>query len=156
MAKNCGCGQTPCITYGEQKGITPKEKMMMQGRVPFDPKKGLQLEEVITEAPKDEGLSGSNRSKMDQLFRMGLANKDERQIMLRALKRERDALKDPLLRRKLYELLRKMMKIITDDQQIYRQFRQHVQNNKDEIQDVDEMISIAVNESFSSINTLKE
>ena len=104
MAKNCGCGQTPCITYGEQKGISPKEKMMMQGRVPFDPVKGLQLEKVITEAPKDEGLSGSNKSKMDQLFRMGLARKDERQIMLRALKREQDALKDPLLRRKLYEL----------------------------------------------------
>ena len=82
------------------------------------------------EAPQDKGFSGSNRSKMDQLFRMGLIAKDERQLFLRALKRGSAALKDPLLRNKLYELLRSMMKIVTDDQQIYRQFRQHVQMNK--------------------------
>ena len=46
MAKNCGCGQTPCITFGEQKGISPKEKMMMQGRVPFDPKKGIIFKDI--------------------------------------------------------------------------------------------------------------
>tara|TARA_B100001778_G_scaffold291610_1_gene261750 strand:- start:754 stop:1434 length:681 start_codon:yes stop_codon:yes gene_type:complete len=105
--------------------ITKKEKYMMTGRHLFDPKMGLQLE-----APQDKGLSGSNRSKMDQLFRMGLIHKDERQLFLRALKRGSAALKDPLLRNKLYELLRSMMKIVTDDQQIYRQFRQHVQMNK--------------------------
>ena len=106
-------------------GITKKEKYMMTGRHLYDPKQGLQLE-----APQDKGLSGSNRSKMDQLFRMGLIAKDERQLFLRALKRGSAALKDPLLRNKLYELLRSMMKIVTDDQQIYRQFRQHVQMNK--------------------------
>ena len=106
-------------------GITKKEKYMMTGRHLYDPKQGLQLE-----APQDKGLSGSNRSKMDQLFRMGLIAKDERQLFLRALKRGSAALKDPLLRNKLYELLRSMMKIVTDDQQIYRQFRQYVQMNK--------------------------
>ena len=106
-------------------GITKKEKYMMTGRHLYDPKQGLQLE-----APQDKGLSGSNKSKMDQLFRMGLIAKDERQLFLRALKRGSAALKDPLLRNKLYELLRSMMKIVTDDQQIYRQFRQYVQMNK--------------------------
>ena len=111
--------------HKEEKGITKKEKYMMTGRHLFDPKQGLQLE-----APQDKGLSGSNKSKMDQLFRMGLINKDERQLFLRALSRGDKALKDPLLRNKLYELLRSMMKIVTTDQQIYRQFRQHVQMNK--------------------------
>ena len=46
-------------------GITKKEKYMMTGRHLYDPKQGLQLE-----APQDKGLSGSNRSKMDQLFRI--------------------------------------------------------------------------------------
>ena len=86
--------------HKEEKGITKKEKYMMTGRHLFDPKQGLQLE-----APEDKGLSGSNRSKMDQLFRMGLIAKDERQLLLRALKRGDNALKDPLLRKKLYELL---------------------------------------------------
>lgn len=113
------------IRQETKDGITKKEKYMMTGRHLYDPKQGLQLE-----APQDKGLSGSNRSKMDQLFRMGLIAKDERQLFLRALKRGSAALKDPLLRNKLYELLRSMMKIVTDDQQIYRQFRQHVQMNK--------------------------
>ena len=113
------------IKQETKDGITKKEKYMMTGRHLYDPKQGLQLE-----APQDKGLSGSNRSKMDQLFRMGLIAKDERQLFLRALKRGSAALKDPLLRNKLYELLRSMMKIVTDDQQIYRQFRQHVQMNK--------------------------
>ena len=113
------------IKQETKDGITKKEKYMMTGRHLYDPKQGLQLE-----APQDKGLSGSNRSKMDQLFRMGLIAKDERQLFLRALKRGSAALKDPLLRNKLYELLRSMMKIVTDDQQIYRQFRQYVQMNK--------------------------
>ena len=121
--------------------ITPKEKMMMKGRVPFDPSQGLMLEAPDTRI-----------SKMDQLFRMGLANKGERVLMLRALKRDEDALKDPLLRKKLYTLLDKMTNIITSDKQIYRQFRQNVQRNKDELQDVEEMYQLAINKSFESIN----
>ena len=81
--------------------ITPKEKMMMKGRVPFDPSQGLMLEAPDTRI-----------AKMDQLFRMGLANKGERVLMLRALKRDEDALKDPLLRKKLYHLLDKMTNIM--------------------------------------------
>ena len=148
--------------HKEEKGITKKEKYMMTGRHLFDPKQGLQLE-----APEDKGLSGSNRSKMDQLFRMGLIAKDERQLLLRALKRGDRALKDPLLRKKLYELLRRMMKIVTDDQQIYRQFRQHVQNNKvkgsgkgtEDVQEselideaVSELFKYTINKSFEVIN----
>ena len=148
--------------HKEEKGITKKEKYMMTGRHLFDPKQGLQLE-----APEDKGLSGSNRSKMDQLFRMGLIAKDERQLLLRALKRGDNALKDPLLRKKLYELLRRMMKIVTDDQQIYRQFRQHVQNNKvkgsgkgtEDVQEselideaVSELFKYTINKSFEVIN----
>ena len=128
-------------------GITTKEKYMMTGRHLFDPKMGLQLE-----APSDKGLSGSNTSKMDQLFRFGLARKDERQLMLRALKRQDKALNDPLLRRKLYELLRKMMVIVTDDQQIYRQFRQHLQNNRSEVDDIDEAAAHIINKSFEMLN----
>ena len=125
--------------------ITPKEKMLMKGRVPFCPSQGLMLEAPDTRI-----------AKMDQLFRMGLANKGERVLMLRALKRDEDALKDPLLRKKLYSLLDKMTNIITSDKQIYRQFRQNVQRNKDELQDVEEMYKLAINKSFESINTLKE
>ena len=119
------------------------------------------MKDQITEAPQDKGLSGSNRSKMDQLFRMGLIHKDERQLFLRALKRGSAALKDPLLRNKLYSLLRTMMKIVTDDQQIYRQFRQHVQMNKKTgggkgQQDVQEMLESllkeTLNKTFESIN----
>lgn len=128
-------------------GITAKEKYMMTGRHLFDPKMGLQLE-----APQDKGLSGSNTSKMDQLFRFGLARKDERQLMLRALKRQDKALNDPLLRRKLYELLRKMMVIVTDDQQIYRQFRQHLQNHRSEVDDIDEAAAHIINKSFEMLN----
>ena len=137
-------------------GITKKERYMMTGRHLYDPKQGLQLE-----APQDKGLSGSNRSKMDQLFRMGLIAKDERQLFLRALKRGSAALKDPLLRNKLYELLRSMMKIVTDDQQIYRQFRQHVQMNKkkgtgkgqfDVQESLVELRNELINKSFEVIN----
>ena len=125
----------------EQVGITKKEKYMMTGRHPFDPKMGLQLEAPDTRI-----------AKMDQLFRMGLADKGERVMMLRALKRDENALKDPLLRKKLYQLLDKMTNIITSDKQIYRQFRQNVQKNKDELQDVEEMYKLAINKSFESIN----
>ena len=121
--------------------ITPKEKMLMKGRVPFCPSQGLMLEAPDTRI-----------AKMDQLFRMGLANKGERVLMLRALKRDEDALKDPLLRKKLYSLLDKMTNIITSDKQIYRQFRQNVQRNKEELQDVEEMYQLAINKSFESIN----
>ena len=111
-----------------------KKRLQAKSNRDIDAKMAKKMQKVMfrhrTEAPQDKGLSGSNRSKMDQLFRMGLIAKDERQLFLRALKRGSAALKDPLLRNKLYELLRSMMKIVTDDQQIYRQFRQHVQMNK--------------------------
>ena len=146
--------------HKEETGITIKEKFMRTGRHLFDPKMGLQLE-----GPQDKGLSGSNRSKMDQLFRMGLIAKDERQLFLRALKRGSAALKDPLLRNKLYELLRTMMKIVTDDQQIYRQVRQHVQMNKkkgggkgqfDVQEAINDLLEEVLNKSFEVINITED
>ena len=73
-----------------------------------------------------EGLEKKQESKMTQLFRMGLAQKGELEIMKRAMKRGDDALKDPKLRTKLYELLMKLIDIITTDGQIYVKVRQNV------------------------------
>ena len=85
-----------------------------------------------------EGLEKKQESKMIQLFRMGLAQKGELEIMKRAMKRGDDALKDPKLRTKLYELLMKLVDIITTDGQIYVKVRQNVQNSKEELQAVEE------------------
>jgi hypothetical protein len=85
-----------------------------------------------------EGLDKKQESKMIQLFRMGLAQKGELEIMKRAMKRGDDALKDPKLRTKLYELLMKLIDIVTTDGQIYVKVRQNVQNSKEELQAVEE------------------
>ena len=85
-----------------------------------------------------EGLEKKQESKMIQLFRMGLAQKGELEIMKRAMKRGDDALKDPKLRTKLYELLMKLIDIVTTDGQIYVKVRQNVQNSKEELQAVEE------------------
>jgi len=84
-------------------------------------------------------------SKMTQLFRMGLAKKGELELMKRAMKRGPDALKDPKLRGKLYELLQKLVGIVTTDGQIFVKLRQNVQNSKDELQAVDELFKYMSN-----------
>ena len=108
-------------------------------------------------------------AKMTQLFRMGLAKKGELELMKRAMKRGPDALKDPKLRGKLYELLDKLVDLITDKEnsQIFVRLRQHVQNNKSELQAAEEALQFdnalqifEVNKRFEAlsemINTLDE
>jgi len=108
-------------------------------------------------------------AKMTQLFRMGLAKKGELELMKRAMKRGPDALKDPKLRGKLYELLDKLVDLITDKEnsQIFVRLRQHVQNNKAELQAAEEALQFdnalqifEVNKRFEAlsemINTLDE
>ena len=86
-------------------------------------------------------------AKMNQLFRMGLAKKGELELMKRTMKKGEKALQDPKLRGKVYELLQKLVDIITDDDngQIYVKIRQNVQNNKDELQAVEEMFKFMPN-----------
>ena len=121
----------------------------------------------VTEAKDDKN---SRASKMTQLFRMGLAKKGELEIMKRAMKRGPDALKDPKLRTKLYELLDKIIDIVTTDGQIFVKLRQNVQNNKDQLQAVEELFkympntvvvqNIEINKRFEelseTINTPRE
>jgi hypothetical protein len=97
---------------------------------------------LMTEAKDDKN---SRASKMTQLFRMGLAKKGELELMKRAMKRGPDALKDPKLRGKLYELLQKLIGIVTTDGQIFVKLRQNVQNSKDELQAVDELFKYMSN-----------
>ena len=92
----------------------------------------------------DEGKNDAT-AKMTQLFRMGLAKKGELELMKRAMKRGPDALKDPKLRGKLYELLQKLVGIVTTDGQIFVKLRQNVQNSKDELQAVEELFKYMSN-----------
>jgi hypothetical protein len=61
------------------------------------------------------------------------------------MKRGPDALKDPKLRGKLYELLQKLVGIVTTDGQIFVKLRQNVQNSKDELQAVEELFKYMSN-----------
>jgi hypothetical protein len=95
--------------------------------------------------------------KLTQLFRMGLAKKGELHTMLRMLKRDEDALKDPKLRTKMYELLDKLTDIVTKDGQIFVKVRQAVQKDRDDLQAVEEMLSLegvilGVNKAFEQLN----
>ena len=106
----------------------------------------------------NEDLSKADKGKMDQLFRMGLAKKGELALMQRAMKRGPDALKDPKLRTKLYDLLVKLTDLITKDGQTFVKVRQNVQRNKKELQAVKELLHyrgktiLEVNKSFELIN----
>lgn len=95
--------------------------------------------------------------KLTQLFRMGLAKKGELHTMLRMLKRDEDALKDPKLRSKMYELLDKLTDIVTKDGQIFVKVRQAVQKDRDDLQAVEEMLQLegvilGVNKAFEQLN----
>ena len=94
-------------------------------------------------------------TKMNQLFRMGLAKKGEVELMKRAMKRGEDALKDPKLRGKLFDLLTQLVDLITDKENnaIYVRLRQDIQNKKTELQAAEEAFDVlgaeAVNEMFN-------
>lgn len=92
-----------------------------------------------------EAKENDSTAKMTQLFRMGLAKKGELELMKRAMKRGPDALKDPKLRGKLYELLQKLVEIVTTDGQIFVKLRQNVQNSKADLQAVEELFKYMPN-----------
>jgi len=101
--------------------------------------------------------SDDKTKKLSQLFRMGLAKKGELNTMLRMLKKDEDALKDPKLRSKMYELLDKLTDIVTQDGQIFVKVRQAVQKNRDDLQAVEEMLELegailGVNKAFEMLN----
>ena len=88
---------------------------------------------MASEAKEDDTSKEDNSrtGKMNQLFRMGLAKKGELSLMMRMMKRGDDALKDPKLRTKMYELLNDLVDIVTTDKQVFVKVRQNVQKNKD-------------------------
>lgn len=94
--------------------------------------------------------------KLHQLFRMGLARKGDLQTMMRAIKTGEKSLQNPKLRDRLYELLNKLIDIVTSDGQIYVKVRQSVMKNREDLQAVDEvynyLITTIINESFELIN----
>ena len=99
--------------------------------------------------------------KMTQLLRMGLAKKGELHTMLRAIKRGPDAMKDPKLRSKMFELLNKLVDIIEKDGQIFVKVRQNVQKNRNDLQAVEEMLALegvilGVNKSFEQLNITED
>ena len=99
--------------------------------------------------------------KMTQLLRMGLAKKGELHTMLRAIKRGPDAMKDPKLRSKMFELLNKLVDIIEKDGQIFVKVRQNVQKNRADLQAVEEMLALegvilGVNKSFEQLNITED
>ena len=109
----------------------------------------------------DRGLSLQelgDPNKMTQLFRMGLAKKGELNLMKRMVKRGPDALKDPKLRTKMYELLVDLTDLITKDGQTFVKVRQNVQKNRKELQDVKELLYyggktiLEVNTAYKLIN----
>jgi predicted nucleotidyltransferase len=108
---------------------------------------------------KEADDNTSKTTKMNQLFRMGLANKGELQTMMRAVKGGEDSLKNPALRTQLYSLLTKLVDIVTTDGQIFVKVRQSVQKNREDLQAVEEILSIdaasnilKINEAFQTIN----
>lgn len=149
---------------GEQ--LTPKEKANANAqhkqRARDDIKRKMaKAYGIRNETFGSNGLTLSelgDPNKMNQLFRMGLAKKGELNLMQRMMKRGPDALKDPKLRQKMYDLLVDLTDIVTKDGQTFVKVRQHVQKNKKELQAVEELLHyggrdmLIVNESYRLIN----
>jgi hypothetical protein len=106
------------------------EKMNPKGHPDAPSSKEMKM---ASEAKEDDTSKEDNSrtGKMNQLFRMGLAKKGELSLMMRMMKRGDDALKDPKLRTKMYELLNDLVDIVTTDKQVFVKVRQNVQKNKD-------------------------
>jgi hypothetical protein len=68
-----------------------------------------------------------------QLLRMGLADKGELELMKRALKTDPDkVLNTPVLRKKLVELLNKLIAAVEDDNQIWLRMRKRLTKDRGE------------------------
>jgi len=68
-------------------------------------------------------------SKLMTLLRMGLVEKGELETMKRALKSGEDALKQPVLRKQIFELFNKLVDAVSDDQQIFVRMRKRLQTD---------------------------
>jgi predicted transcriptional regulator len=60
------------------------------------------------------------------LLRMGLVEKGELETMKRALKKGEDSMKNPTLRKQIFELFNKLVEAVTDDQQIWVRMRKRL------------------------------
>jgi len=67
--------------------------------------------------------------KLMTLLRMGLVDKSELETMKRALKAGEDSLKQPVLRKQIFELFNKLVEAVTDDQQIWVRMRKRLQTD---------------------------
>ena len=130
---------------GDAKVVKKMQKVAFAHRESFGDR-GMTLQEL------------GDPSKMNQLFRMGLAKKGELQLMQRMMKRGPDALKDPKLRQKMYDLLVDLTDLVTKDGQTFVKVRQNVQKNKKELQAVKELLHyggqtiLEVNTAYKLIN----
>ncbi len=70
--------------------------------------------------------------KLITLLRMGLVEKGELETMKRALKGGEDALKQPVLRKQIFELFNKLVEAVTDDQQIWVRMRKRLTKGEEE------------------------
>jgi|TARA_R110002020_G_scaffold17194_4_gene60678 hypothetical protein len=75
----------------------------------------------------NEAKTTSLPPKLHRLLRMGLANQEELETVRRALRQGDKAMSNPLLRKKLIELLNKFIEAIEDDNEIFRRIRNRVQ-----------------------------
>jgi hypothetical protein len=112
------------------------EKMNPKGHPDAPSSKEMKMASEAKEDDSDNDKAMSRNAKMNQLFRMGLAQKGELALMQRMMKKGDDALKDPKLRTKMYELLTNLIDIMTNDNQVFVKVRQNVQKNKSEIEEM--------------------
>ena len=75
----------------------------------------------------NEAKTPSLPPKLHRLLKMGLANQEELETVRRALRQGDKAMSNPLLRKKLIELLNKFIEAIEDDNEIFRRIRNRVQ-----------------------------
>ena len=92
--------------------------------------KRAQDEEVEESINIEEGLKDQLTPKLIQLLRMGMVDKEELEVMKRAIKTEKNSLENPLLRGKLYELLEKLLDAVNDDSQIWLRLRNRIQKGE--------------------------
>jgi|15BtaG_2_1085339.scaffolds.fasta_scaffold01957_2 hypothetical protein len=99
--------------------ILPRPGRRSQSSVDINNEDEIDLEEA------SEAVKLSPR--LIQLLRMGLADKGELELMKRALKSDPEkVLNTPILRKKLVELLNKLIAAVEDDNQIWLRMRKRL------------------------------